>query len=114
MTANFLAVSIQEKIPIIIVVLNNNVLGMVAQWQRMFYNRRMIGVDLHGIPDFIKLAEAYGAQGKHVESMSEFEKALKLALGSDICTVIDVPVSPEEDVIPFVVPGTGLKDMILA
>ncbi|MDW8045451.1 MAG: biosynthetic-type acetolactate synthase large subunit [Nitrososphaerota archaeon] len=114
MTANSLATSVLEKIPVIVVILNNSVLGMVAQWQRMFYNRRMIAVDLHNVPDMVKLAEAYGAQGIRVQSMDEFSKAVRLALKSDVTTVIDVPISPEENVFPFVVPGSALKDMVLA
>ncbi|MCX8191294.1 MAG: biosynthetic-type acetolactate synthase large subunit [Nitrososphaerales archaeon] len=114
MTANSLATSVLEKIPVIVVILNNNVLGMVAQWQRMFYNRRMIAIDLHNVPDMVKLAEAYGAQGIRVQSMDEFSKAVRLALKSDVTTVIDVPISPEENVFPFVVPGSALKDMVLA
>ncbi len=60
----------------------------------------------------MKIAEAYGANGIRVESMDELEKALKLAVKSDLATVIDIPIDSEEDVYPFVAPGTGLKDMI--
>ncbi|MBM3897734.1 MAG: biosynthetic-type acetolactate synthase large subunit [Thaumarchaeota archaeon] len=114
MTENALATSVTEKIPIIAVIFNNNMLGMVAQWQRLFYNRKYIGVEMSGIPDFVKIAEAYGAQGFRVQSLDEFSKAMKTALKSDIATIIDVPIHPEEDVFPFVAPGTGLKDMIIA
>lgn len=114
MTENSLATSVTEKIPIIAVIFNNNMLGMVAQWQRLFYNRKYIGVEMSGIPNFVKVAEAYGAQGFRVQSMDEFAEAMKNALKSDVATVIDVPIHPEEDVFPFVAPGTGLKDMIIA
>ncbi len=114
MTETTLATSVIDKIPIIAVVLNNGMLGMVAQWQRLFYNRKYIGVELNGIPDLVKVAEAYGAQGFRVQSMDEFSKAVKTALRSDVATVIDVPIDSEEDVFPFVAPGTGLKDMIIA
>ena len=87
---------------------------MVAQWQRFFYDRRYIGVDLKGGPDFVKIAEAYGAQGIRAQSIDELDKAIKVGLKSDIATVIDILIDPEEDVFPFVVPGTGLKDMITA
>ena len=86
---------------------------MVAQWQRTFYNRRMIGVDLKNCPDYIKLAESYGAQGIRVQSLDQLEKAIKTAIKSNVTTVIDIPIDPEEDVLPFVAPGTSLKDMIL-
>jgi acetolactate synthase-1/2/3 large subunit len=71
-----------------------------------------MGVNQLKCPDYVKVAEAYGANGIRVESMNDLEKALKLAVKSDIATVIDIPIDPEEDVYPFVAPGTGLKDMI--
>ncbi len=108
MTEQELACSVSEKIPVIVIVLNNSVLGMVAQWQRMLYKRRYMAVNLGKTPDFVKLAEAYGAQGIRVGSIVEFQKAVKTALNSDITTVIDVPIGSEEDVGPFVPPGCGL------
>lgn len=113
MTENSLATAVLEDIPVIVFLLNNFTLGMVAQWQRTFYGRRMIGVDQGRCPDYVKLAESYGAQGIRAQSMDELEKAIKAALSSDVATVIDIPIDPEEDVLPFVAPGTPLKDMIL-
>lgn len=112
MTENTLAVCIDEDIPVTVVILNNSSLGMVEQWQRIFYNRRYSEVKLGSIPDFVKLAEAYGAQGLRAESIQEFGKAFKEAVKSDVVTVIDVPVPAEEDVFPFVPPGRGLKDVL--
>ena len=80
----------------------------------IFYDRKYIGVELKGIPDYVNIAEAYGAQGIRAQSMNEFDKALKNALSSDVATIIDVPINPDEDVFPFVVPNTALKDMIIA
>jgi len=108
MTEQELACSINENIPVIVIVLNNSVLGMVAQWQRMLYNRRYMAVNLGKSPDFVKLAEAYGAQGTRVTSIEEFRKAVKTALSSQVTTVIDVPIGSETDVVPFVPPGCGL------
>jgi acetolactate synthase-1/2/3 large subunit len=113
MTENSLAVSVLDKLPVIVFLMNNYMLGMVAQWQRTFYNRRYSGVHQHNCPDYVKIADAYGAQGIRAESMHELEKAIKAALKSDVATVIDIPIDPEEDVYPFVAPGTGLKDMIV-
>ena len=114
MTENSLATAVLEDIPVIVFVLNNFTLGMVAQWQRTFYGRRMIGVDQGKYcPDYVKLAESYGAQGIRAESMDELDKAIKSALSSDVATVIDIPIDPEEDVLPFVAPGTSLGDMVL-
>jgi acetolactate synthase-1/2/3 large subunit len=112
MTENSLAVSVLEKLPVIVFLMNNHMLGMVAQWQRTFYNRRYSGVHQNGCPDYVKIADAYGAQGIRAESMKELEKAIKTAVKSDVATVIDIPIDPEEDVYPFVAPGSGLKDMI--
>jgi len=112
MTENSLGTSIVEKIPVTVVVLNNSMLGMPAQWQRFFYNRRYSAVDLKRIPDLVKLAQAYGAEGIRVGSISEFENAIKTALKSEVTTVIDVPISPEEDVLPMVPPGNGLSSIM--
>lgn len=113
MTENSLATAVLEDIPVIVFLLNNFTLGMVAQWQRTFYDRRMIGVDQGRCPDYVKLAESYGAQGIRAQSMTELEQAIKTALSSDVATVIDIPIDPEEDVLPFVAPGTSLSKMIL-
>ncbi|MFQ5837125.1 MAG: thiamine pyrophosphate-dependent enzyme, partial [Candidatus Bathyarchaeia archaeon] len=104
--------SVMEKIPVTVIVLNNSVLGMVAQWQRLFYGRRYSAVDLGNVPDFVKLAEAYGAKGTRVGSLKEFSKAVKKAIKSEVTTVIDVPISPEENVFPMIPAGAGLKGMI--
>ena len=109
MTENSLGTSVVEKIPVTVVVLNNSMLGMPAQWQRFFYNRRYSAVDLKRIPDLVKLASSYGAEGVRVGSVEELEHAVKTALKSDVTTVIDVPISPEEDVLPMVSPGNGLS-----
>jgi acetolactate synthase-1/2/3 large subunit len=112
MTEQDLATSVVEKIPVTVVILNNCVLGMVAQWQRLFYKRRYMAVNLCKCPDFVKLAEAYGAQGFRVQSIEEFSKAFKKAIKSDVTTVIDVPINPEEDVFPMVPAGKGLGEMM--
>ncbi len=113
MTENSLATSVLEDIPVIVFLVNNFSLGMVAQWQRTFYDRRMIGIDLKNCPDYVKLAESYGAQGIRAQSLDELEKAIKAGLKSNVTTVIDIPIDPLEDVLPFVAPGTPLKDMVL-
>jgi len=113
MTENSLATSVLENLPVIVFLVNNYSLGMVAQWQRTFYDRRMIGVDQKNCPDYVKLAESYGAQGIRAQSLDELGAAIKAGLKSDVATVIDIPIDPEEDVLPFVAPGTPLKDMIL-
>jgi acetolactate synthase-1/2/3 large subunit len=113
MTENGLATAVEEELPVIVVVLNNNVLGMVAQWQRLFYDRRYSAVKLKGNPDFVKLAGAYGADGVKVASYDEFRVAVRRAMKADVPTVIDVPIDPEENVMPMVPPGMGLNDTLM-
>jgi acetolactate synthase-1/2/3 large subunit len=112
MTEKELGTSVTEDIPVIVIILNNSVLGMVAQWQRMFYKKRYSAVKLGSVPDFVKLAEAYGAQGLRAASIAEFTKAVKTALKSNVTTVIDVPISSEEDVVPMVPPGCGINEQV--
>jgi len=112
MTEQELACSVMEKIPVTVIVLNNSVLGMVAQWQRLFYGRRYSAVHLGNVPNFVKLAEAYGAQGTRVGSLEEFSNAVREAIKSEVTTVIDVPISPEENVFPMIPAGAGLKGVV--
>ena len=112
MSEQELACSVTENIPVTVIVLNNSILGMVAQWQRMLYKRRYMAVHLGKTPDFVKLAEAYGAQGLRANSIEEFHKAVKTALTSKVTTVIDVPIGSETDVVPLVPPGCGLPQQI--
>jgi len=112
MSEQELACSVTENIPVTVIVLNNSILGMVAQWQRMLYKRRYMAVHLGKTPDFVKLAEAYGAQGLRATTIEEFQKAVKTALTSTVTTVIDVPIGSETDVVPFVPPGCGLPQQI--
>jgi len=112
MTEQDLASSVTEKIPVIVIIFDNRFLGMVAQWQRLFYDRRYSSIDLGETPDFVKLAEAFGAQGIYVGSISEFKETIKRALKSDVTTVIDVPISSEENVFPMVPPGGEITKII--
>jgi acetolactate synthase-1/2/3 large subunit len=113
MTEQELGTSVTEDIPVIVVVLNNSMLGMVAQWQRLFYKSRYAAVKLGTVPDFAKLAQAYGAEGVKIDSLNEFSNAVKKALKCEVTTVIDVPINPEDDVFPMVPPGAGLKDTVV-
>jgi acetolactate synthase-1/2/3 large subunit len=113
MTENSLATSVEEQIPVTVVILNNRMLGMVAQWQRFFYKRRYSSVHLGQVPDFVKLAEAYGASGIRVSSIPELENAMTRAMDSKVTTIIDVPISPEENALPMLPPGAGIKEMII-
>ena len=112
MTEQALATAVEEKLPIISVILNDRSLGMVEQWQRLMYNRRYIGIKFPNTPDFVKLAEAYGAHAKTVGSLDEFAKAMREGLAIEGPTVIEVPISPQDDVFPFLPPGKGIKDTV--
>jgi acetolactate synthase-1/2/3 large subunit len=111
MTEQDLATSVAEGIPVVVVVLNNSSLGMVRQWQELMFGGRFMAVDLKRIPDFVKLAEAYGAHGVRVGSYEEFEAAVREALKVEVTTVIDVPISPDEKVFPMVLPGKDLSEV---
>jgi acetolactate synthase I/II/III large subunit len=112
MTEQALATAVEEKIPLVSVIINDRSLGMVEQWQRLMYNRRFIGIKFQGTPDFVKLSEAYGVHAKTVGSLDELRKAMREGLALDGPMVIEVPVSPEEDVFPFLPPGKGIKDTV--
>jgi len=112
MTEQALATAVEERLPIIALIINDRSLGMVEQWQRIMYNRRYIGIKFPKIPDFAKLAESYGAHGKTVGSLDEFAKAMREGLKIEGPTVIEIPVSSEEDVYPFMPPGKSIKDTV--
>ena len=108
-----LATAVVNKIPVNVAILNNGYLGMVRQWQELFYGKRYSQTDLsRGVPDFVKVAEAYGAQGLRVTKPAEIESAIKKAIATDKPTLIDFIVEAEENVFPMVAPGAALKDMI--
>lgn len=108
-----LATAVQYKLPVIICILNNQYLGMVRQWQGLFYNRRYSYTDISHQPDFVKLAEAYGAVGMRVKDSAEVESAIRKALEvKDRPVVIDFWVEREADVYPMVPPGKSLLEMV--
>ena len=106
-----LATITQEKLPIKIAIMNNGFLGMVRQWQDLFYQRRYSATRING-PDFVRLAEAYGIRGIRVNTKDEIRPALQEAADYDGPILIDFMVEPEENVYPMVPPGGALSDMI--
>ncbi len=108
-----LGTAVQYKLPVIICILNNHYLGMVRQWQGLFYGGRYSHTDMSHQPDFVKLAEAYGAVGIRVTKTEEVEEALQRALQvTDRPVVIDFWVEREADVYPMVPPGESLQNML--
>ncbi|MDR1451254.1 MAG: acetolactate synthase large subunit [Helicobacteraceae bacterium] len=102
-----------NHIAVINIVLNNGVLGMVRQWQTFFYENRLSHTDLSAQPDFVKLAEAFGAFGARISKKEEFVSALKAAIDSGKTAILDVAISSEENVLPMVPTGGSLYNMIL-
>jgi acetolactate synthase-1/2/3 large subunit len=113
MTNQEIITAIQYKIPLKVIIMNNGYLGMVRQWQEMFYDRAYSEVDLSISPDFVKLAEAYGALGLRVTKPSELREVLEKGLNNDKVAIIDAVVSKEENVFPIVPAGGNSRDMIL-
>ncbi len=108
-----LATGVIEKLPIKIIILNNSYLGMVRQWQDVFYSKRYSGVDLTGNPDFVRLAEAYGAVGLRCAEREQVVATLEQALAvDDRPVVVDFAVSKEENVFPFIPAGKSYEDIM--
>ncbi|OUM88174.1 MAG: acetolactate synthase, large subunit, biosynthetic type [Bacillus thermozeamaize] len=113
MTAQELAIVAIHNIPVKVAVINNQVLGMVRQWQEIFHGSRYSEIDLAGSPDFVKLAEAYGVRGLRARTPKEAEEAWQEALRHPGPVVVDFVVPSEENVYPMVAPGAGLDEMIM-
>jgi acetolactate synthase-1/2/3 large subunit len=113
MTMQELAVVAEHRIPVKIVIINNFYLGMVRQWQQLFYNRRYAASDLRVSPDYAKIAEAYGLRGYTVRRPGELVEVLEEAWRSEEPVLLDVHVAAEENVYPMVPPGASLREMIL-
>ena len=107
-----LATAVNYKVPVKIAILNNGYLGMVRQWQQLFYQSRYSQVNLEGHPDFVKVAQAYGIEGIRVTKPEEVEPALKKALNIAGPVVLDFRVSREENVFPMVPAGAALNQII--
>jgi len=107
-----LATVVQYNLPVKVVILNNGFLGMPRQWQELFYEKRYTWTHLSS-PDFVKVAEAYGAVGYRLEAEKDVDKVLKEAFRNNRPTFIDVRVNPEECVYPMVPAGASLKEMLL-
>ncbi|MEG1504822.1 MAG: biosynthetic-type acetolactate synthase large subunit [Lachnospiraceae bacterium] len=110
MNMNEIATAARYQIPIIQVVVNNHVLGMVRQWQTLFYEKRYSATVLNDDVDFVKLAEALGAKGIRVTTRDEFEKAFAEALSYDKPIVIDCQIDCDEKVWPMVAPGAPISE----
>jgi acetolactate synthase-1/2/3 large subunit len=112
MNSQELATVVQEDIPVIVAILNNCFLGMVRQWQELFFNRRFSSTCLEGSVDFVKLAEAYGALGLRATKKNDVRDVIKEAVSSGRPTVIDFVVEREENVSPMVPAGAAINEIL--
>jgi acetolactate synthase I/II/III large subunit len=113
MNSQEMATAAINKVPVKVVILNNGYLGMVRQWQELFYERRYASTTLEqDCPDFVKLADAYGWTGMRVQKPSDLEAALKLAFDTEGPVMVDVRVAREECVFPMVAPGGSIDEML--
>lgn len=108
-----LATARQWGAPVKVAILNNNYLGMVRQWQELFYNKRYSATIMEITPDFVKLAEAYGAVGLRAKTKDEVEPVIKEALATDNVVIMDFAISREEGVFPMVPAGKATTEMLL-
>ncbi|MGC5326307.1 biosynthetic-type acetolactate synthase large subunit [Brevibacillus sp. SYSU BS000544] len=113
MTNQELAIAAQFNLPIKIAIINNQCLGMVRQWQQIFYKKRYSQVDLTFSPDYLKLAEAFGVKGLRATTLEEAKAVWAEALAHDGPVVIDFQVESEESVFPMVAPGNTLDQMVM-
>ncbi len=108
-----LMTSVEQNLPVINIILNNHYLGMVRQWQTLFYDKRYAQTDLSVQPNFVKLVESFGGVGYDVSTKEEFDKALKDAVDADVVALINVTVERLENVLPMVPAGGSLFNMML-
>lgn len=114
MTLSELATAVVHKVAVKILVMNNHYLGMVRQWQELFYDNRYSGIDLDGNPDFVKLAEAYGVRAFHLRRAADVDRVLQAAMDyNDGPCLIDAEVVKEGNVFPMVPAGASLHEMII-
>jgi acetolactate synthase I/II/III large subunit len=102
MVSHEFATAVSEDLPVVVCVFNNGWLGMVRQWQKLFNKSRYSGTELRNNPDFVKLAQAYGADGLHVERSSELREALQTGIDAGIPFLLDIHMDPEEDALPMI------------
>jgi acetolactate synthase-1/2/3 large subunit len=103
----------ENRLPIKILLLNNHALGMVRQWQELFYKKNYVATVSHFQPDFSGIARAYGLESSHIREKDLLRPELEKALASPNATLIEVEVAQEENVSPLVPPGAALHEMML-
>src|SRR4249919_1937048 len=109
-----MATCVTENIPVKVFLMNNGYMGMVRQWQELFWDRRYSSVDMGSSPDWVKLAEAFGAKGMRADNSADLEEQMVAALEHDGPVLFDVRVAQEENVYPMIAPGQAARDMVEA
>jgi acetolactate synthase-1/2/3 large subunit len=113
MNLNEIGTAVMHKLPIVVIIMNNNVLGMVRQWQGLFYENRFSQTTMNRPTDYKMLAQAFGAAGYNAMNQSELEAALGAAFASDMPTIINCVIDPDEKVMPMIPPGKSVSEMIV-
>jgi len=108
-----LATAVSQKLPIVIIVMNNGVLGMIRQWQCQFYGERYSQTTLNRAADFVKIAEGFGAKGFRAESLEQLKSILDDHFNSPSPVVIDCVIDRDEKVLPMIPPGGSINDIIV-
>jgi acetolactate synthase-1/2/3 large subunit len=114
MNVQELATCVTENVPVKIFLMNNGYMGMVRQWQQLFWDRRYSAVEMGASPDWVKLAEAFGATGLRVEDAADLEDTMRKAIEADGPVLVDIRVTQEENVYPMIAPGTPAREMVEA
>ena len=112
MNLNELVTLKSYNLPVVVIIMNNQVLGMVRQWQKLFYGNRFSQTDPHRATDFVKLAKAFGVKGMRITRDEEIMPTLKKAIELNAPVVIDVHISPDENVLPMIPPGKTIEDIV--
>ena len=114
MTLPELATAVIHGLPVKVLIINNRFLGMVRQWQQLFFDNRLSGVDLKGNPDFVKLAEAYGAKGLRIKRPADVKRVLQQAIDhSDGPVIVEAVVEKEDNVFPMIPAGAAISEMLI-
>jgi acetolactate synthase I/II/III large subunit len=109
-----LATCVTENVPVKVFLMNNGYMGMVRQWQQLFWDRRYSAVEMGASPDWVKLAEAFGANGFRVEDAADLESTMRAAIEADGPALVDIRVTQEENVYPMIAPGNPAREMVEA
>jgi len=112
MVSQEFATAVFNRIGVKIMILNNGYLGMVRQWQKMFFGKRYSGTHLGQSPDFVKLAEAYGGEGVRIEKPGEIKEGFERAFKANHLFLLEIDIDPEWDCLPMVPPGGSNSGMI--